>query len=120
MSWGQGFYEPWAIGGVSIKPVAGGAIAFDLPSEGNTGDNQVPDLTVSHTVGVGGSNRILVVGVNIYYGSGDPLARVATMTYAGQPMTFLATAVDNAAAASKRIRSEMWYITAPATGPNDI
>jgi hypothetical protein len=40
------------------------------------------------------------------------------MTYAGQDMTFLAA--KNDAPSNQKIRSEMWYITAPATGTNDI
>jgi hypothetical protein len=63
MSWGQGFPEPWAIGGVSIKPVAGGAIAFDAPSK-NTSSTAVR-LTVPHAVGTG-AQTVLVVGVNIF------------------------------------------------------
>jgi hypothetical protein len=70
-------------------------------------------LTFSHTVGAGGANRILVVGVNIF---STGTLTVSSMTYAGQSMTFLA-GVNNPGA---RIRSEMWYIIAPATGANNI
>ena len=66
MSWTQGFADYWAIGGVSIKPAAAAGIAFDAESEGHTGSSLAPSLTVPHTVGDGGTNRILVVGVNIF------------------------------------------------------
>jgi len=92
-------------------------ITFDAASEGNTGSTAVGSLTVPHTVGAIGTNRILVVGVNIFSFL-DPVPTVSTMTYAGQSMTFLATAIDPGIPA--RIRSEMWYITAPATGTNNI
>jgi hypothetical protein len=94
----------------------GAAIAFDAASEGHdTSSSEVTGLTISHTVG-GGINRILVVGVNMM-DTTSPYPTVSSMTYAGQPMTFLAGVTDTADA---RIRSEMWYITAPATGTNDI
>jgi len=96
----------------------GAAVAFDAPSEGNTGPTAVGSLTVSHTVGAGGTNRILVVGVNIFSGL-DPFPTVSSMTYAGQSMTFLAAQNDDVAPLT-RIRSEMWYITPPATGANNI
>jgi len=97
---------------------AGAPPAFDAPSQGTTGSTDVSSLTVSHTVGAGGANRILVVGVNIF-SSVDPFPTVSSMTYAGQTMIFLAAQNDDVAP-NTRIRSEMWYITAPATGANNI
>ncbi|HEX9895911.1 MAG TPA: hypothetical protein VGA78_18410, partial [Gemmatimonadales bacterium] len=120
MSWTRGSDDHWAIGAVSIKPASGGAISFQSGSQGNTGDNQVGSLTVSHTVSSSGTNKVLVVGVNIYHATSGTMASVASMTYAGQPMTFLATAIDNAAFGSNRIRSELWYIKDPTTGTNDV
>jgi len=90
---------------------------FSAASEGNTGSTAVGSLTVPHTVGAAGTNRILVVGVNIFSDS-PPLPTVSTMTYAGQSMTFLAAQEDGVA--PSRIRTEMWYIKAPATGANSI
>ena len=93
-----------------------GAIAFDAASEGNTGTAKPSSLTVSHAVGSGGTNTILVVGINIE-STLEPMATVTAVTYAGQDMTFLA-AVNGPS--DTKVRSEMWYITAPATGTNDI
>ena len=93
------------------------APVFSAASEGNTGSTAVGSLTVSHTVGAAGTNRILVVGVNIFSDSA-PLPTVSTMTYAGQSMTLLAAQEDGVA--PSKIRTEMWYIKAPATGTNNI
>lgn len=97
---------------------AAAPLAFAAASQGNTGSTAVGSLTFSHTVGAGGTNQILVVGVNMF-ATADPFPTVSSMTYAGQSMTFLAAKNDDVSP-NTRIRSEMWYITAPATGANNI
>ena len=103
--------------GAATADAGGAPIAFGAASQGTTGSTAVGSLTFSHTVGAGGAGRILVVGVNMF-STADPLPTVSTMTYAGQSMTFLSTEIDTSV--PPRIRTEMWYITAPATSANNI
>jgi subtilisin-like proprotein convertase family protein len=111
----SGWTSGYDNGGFALEIAAETAITIDAVSEGNTGSTAVGSLAVPHTVGASGTNRILVVGVNIFSGS-TPFPTVSTMTYAGQSMSFLTGVTD----AGARIRSEMWYIKAPTTGTNDI
>ena len=92
------------------------AIAFDAASNNDTGSAGSASLTVSHTVGAGGTDRILVVGVSIFHAT--PVPTVQSMTYAGSSMTLLA-AKTNVATPNDRVRSELWYIKNPATGTNN-
>jgi hypothetical protein len=91
-------------------------ITFDAASEGYTDTIKTDTLIISHTVGAGGANRILVVGVNIH-STRVPMVTVSTMTYAGQNMTFFEAV--NGPDGSK-IRTELLYIKSPATGSNNI
>jgi len=104
--------------GAATADAAGAPIAFDAASQGTTGSTAVGSLTFPHAVGAAGTRRILVVGVNLF-STADPLPTVSSMTYAGQSMIFLAAKNDDVAP-NTRIRSEMWYITAPASGANNI
>jgi len=93
----------------------GGAIAFDAFSDEQSGPSAVPSLTFPHTVGAGGTNRILVVAAS-FFDAATPMVTVSSITYAGQSLTMLAEKTN----ATNRIRSEMWYRIAPATGANNI
>lgn len=62
-------------------------------------------LTFSHTVG-SGSSKLLVVGVAMRAPNG---ATVSSITFNGTNLTFLRSDTD-----TTRIRSELWYLVAPA------
>ena len=86
--------------------VAWGQVAFDAATTGTALNTNT--LTFSHTVGAGGTNRLLTVGVSF-----DNRA-VTGVTYAGTAMTNIGTAANAPASAS------LWRLTAPATGANDV
>jgi hypothetical protein len=88
-------------------------------------------LTWSHIVGVG-SNRILIVGVQLRIdsGSGGPGAstRVTAVTFNGTALTCLVALADNnsgscgnsASGTTGFLRSEIWYLLNPASATANI
>lgn len=68
-------------------------------------------ITMNHTVGTG-ANRYLIVSVAIERSD----ATVATVTYAGQPLTFLGRLTDTGAGATL----DLWARLAPTSGTNQV
>ena len=83
-------------------------ITFDAAS--NSGC-QIADASYSwsHTVSASLSNRVLLVAISIM-----SLTSVASVTYAGQALTF----EDSAQSAT--VRTEWWLLTNPPTGANTV
>lgn len=84
-------------------------ITFDATSSSGGVTNST--ITLSHTVGAG-SNRILLVGVKTPHTSG-----VTGVTYNGVALT---KAFSNNGGGATGVNQEIWYLTAPSTGANDI
>lgn len=84
----------------------------------NSGEKiAVSSATWSHTCG--GTNRILVVGVNARGLIANTNTTVTGVTYNGVALTKIRhDSVDSGD--TYRGRSELWYLIAPATGANDI
>ena len=94
----------------SATDTGGGAgIAFDAASVATA---ETATLTWSHTVGAGGVNRIIIVGVSAALEGGV----VTGVTYAGQPLTQIGGQTD----IDGITRVELWYKVAPPTGANDV
>jgi len=85
---------------------AGQTIVFDAARSGHNGGGS-SSVSWSHTTG-SGSNRIMVVGVSIRVAS----VSVSSITYGAQSLTFLRADIHP----SSTIRSELWYLIAPASG----
>jgi peptidoglycan/xylan/chitin deacetylase (PgdA/CDA1 family) len=82
------------------------AVAFDAGTNGNGA------TSFSHTVGAGGTNRYLIVGVGY---NGSQAVVPSGITYAGVAMTLL-----HRSALSGVLTSESWGLVAPATGANNV
>jgi hypothetical protein len=88
----------------------GDPIAMDSQSSATTSNSMT--LTWSHTVGPGLTRSLLVVGLSIEKTSG---ASVESITYAGMPLT-----KAGAASATSGVKAELWYLTAPAAGADNV
>jgi hypothetical protein len=86
------------------------AIAFDATSSAQA--NNTSSLTWQHTVGTGGSDRILVVGVS-WRNSGSGLQTVSGVTYNAQALTLIRK--DEKFDGESR-STAMYYLTNPPTG----
>ena len=87
------------------------AIVFDAASS-DTATGKFSTYTWSHTVGAGGANRILIVGV------ATPGVAVSGVTYGGQAMTLVPNSAQSSAGSTAR--TELWYKVAPLENANDI
>ena len=87
-------------------------IAFDSASNA-TSANGATSLSWIHTVGIGLSDTILVVGVDYY---GGVASRVSSITYGSQSLTKLTRSNDGI----RSVATEMWYLAGPAPGANNI
>jgi len=85
-------------------------ITFDASAVANS---NTTEMTWQHTVGPG-LDRAMVVGVSIFSANKS----VSGITYAGAPFTFVG-AQDGGSGANNR-RMEIWVLTAPAVGTNDV
>jgi hypothetical protein len=85
---------------------AGQSIAFNAARSGHNGGG-ASTVSWSHTTG-SGSNRIMIVGVSIRVAT----VTVSSLTYGAQSLTFLRADTHP----SSTIRSEIWYLIAPASG----
>jgi hypothetical protein len=81
------------------------SIAYDAVGSGSTGSSASGSFTWNHTTG-SGSNRIMIVGISIK----TPTVSVSSVTYDAENLTFIRA--DN----TSNIRSELWYLIAPASG----
>jgi hypothetical protein len=91
------YYRAWR----STDP----SIAYGAVGSGNNGAGST-SVSWSHTTG-SGSNRIMIVGVSIR----DTTVNVSSISYGAQSLAF-ARADSNAG----YVRSEIWYLIAPASG----
>ena len=90
------------------------AITFDAKSKGAT-TTAGTSLTVSHTVGSGNQNYVLIVGVVATASSGSA-ADPSGITYNGSAMTM----IKDQACSSLRQKGSIWYINAPTAGTHNI
>ena len=86
------------------------AIAFDAATSG--GYVTSTSMTYSHTVGAGGSNRLLVVGVDVF-NSADT---VTGITYAGISLT----KIVHITSSGNSVTNHLYYLLNPATGANNV
>ncbi len=93
----------------------GGNIGFDAVSNADSGSSYVSSLSWSHTTG-SGSNRLLIVGVTLHPSSPFFPASVSSVTYGSQSLTQIRTDTGG----GNTIRSDLWYLVAPASGTNTI
>jgi hypothetical protein len=83
-----------------------GSIAFDAVGSGNNSGGSTT-ISWTHTTG-SGTNRIMIVGVSIR----NTTVSVSSITYGAQSLTFIRSDTHPSAT----IRSELWYLIAPASG----
>lgn len=96
---------------INIQGSAGpGVVTFDSASSDSV---QASSLSWSHTIGAGGSNRFLLVGISIR--DSNPPDTVSSATFAGQNLTFIGRKSYNRDASI-----EMWYLLNPPTGTNTV
>jgi murein DD-endopeptidase MepM/ murein hydrolase activator NlpD len=86
-----------------------------LDAQTNKTGGAVSSISWSHTTGTQ-SNRLLVVSVATY-NSGVAAASVNSITYNG---TALSPVPNAQRSAPNKIREELWYLVAPASGANTI
>jgi uncharacterized repeat protein (TIGR01451 family) len=72
-------------------------------------------LTVAHTTTAATTNRLMVVGISIDI-TNSTATTVASVKWNGAALTKLG--VHNDAGLTRRV--ELWYLLAPATGPNNV
>jgi len=92
-------------------------VGFDAASSYDT-DNQYgagnPGNSLTWSLPISGSNRILIVGVSINNSAGQTVLNPGGVTYAGSPLTRIGVG------SRANARVEMWYLVAPATGTNNV
>jgi len=93
---------------------ASAQVVVDAHSAGGTRVTTGGTFTFSHTTGAG-TGRTLIVGVGINL-TNNTAAKVQSVTYGGQPLTFLSTHTD----AGNTRRVEFWFFLAPGVGANNI
>lgn len=96
-----------SLSGTGSEPVL--AITFDAAS--SVVSDTTP-ITLAHTVGIIGGNRLLRVSVSFVQ---DASQTVASVTYAGQSMIKKGDATN-----AGQARAELWYLINPSTGLNNI
>lgn len=107
--------QAWAISACSIQPVTGTtpSITLDATSSGHA--NSASSLTIAHTVG-SLTNGLLWVGVGARDATVASLT-VTGVTYNGVALTNIRSDLYNT---STFVRSENWYLKAPASGTHNI
>jgi hypothetical protein len=98
-----------AVGFAGHSVWAAGAIAYDNATSADTSVTTTT-LTFAHTVAVGGTNRVLFVGVVTYATS------ISSATYNGTAMTL----IDSYYETYNNTYVYLYYLVAPATGPNNV
>jgi uncharacterized repeat protein (TIGR01451 family) len=96
-------------------------IVVDTVSTGTrlvTGGAGAFTFSFSHTTTVGGTNRLMIVGVSINATSNTPDSRITSITYGAQTLTRILASGGTSAAIP--MRAEMWYLVAPATGTANV
>lgn len=95
-------------------------IEFDAASSATSGDVSGDTLTWSHTVG-NGSNRILVVGAACEKNGGnDNFLTISSLTYGAASMSPVAGSGIMVPASGHRVKTELYYLLAPASGTDTI
>lgn len=98
-------------GSVARKNIVAGPRRIQFDATSNSGYQSSSGFSFSHTCS--GNNRYLIVGISMLSVAG---ASVSSITYAGNAMTLLGTAVS----VSGTVRTELWGQIAPNTGGNSI
>jgi len=93
---------------------ASAQVIVDSSSKGGGRITTGGNITVPHTTGAG-TGRTLVVGVALNI-TNNTAAKVQSVTYGAQTLTFLSTHTD----AGNTRRVEFWFLLAPAVGANTI
>jgi len=101
----------------NIKSAIPAAGMMDITRDATTSFNITAqtNTSVNHTVASTGSNRVLVVAIELSDSSMIPQG--TTLTYGGQALT-LAGRVSNNSNASYQLTSEIWYLLNPPAGVN--
>ena len=99
-----------ACGFALLAGAAHGAIVLDSRSVGSTNS---ASLTFAHTVGVG-VDRVMIAGVSTFNAN----KTVASLTYAGQPLTRLGF-LDGGSGSNDR-RVELWRLVNPPIGTANV
>src|SRR5260370_25847 len=73
-------------------------------------------FSFSHTTTVGGTKRLLIVGVSIN-ATGNVPSKITGITYGGTPLDKIFASGGTAA---NPMRVEMWYLVAPASGTANV
>ncbi|MGE0267962.1 MAG: fibronectin type III domain-containing protein [Candidatus Omnitrophota bacterium] len=104
----------------SATPTAGGGGTMDISLLGtptNYNTTAKASDSINHTVTATGSNRVLVVAVELRDTSTVP--QTTTLTYGGQALT-LAGRASNNTNTNHQLTSELWYLLNPPTGTNAL
>ncbi len=78
----------------------------------STNQSSASSVTFRHTTG-SGTNRLLLVGVSLFYGSG---AQVNSITYGGQALALVGAKTDG----SPQVRAEIWRLVNPPSGTTNV
>jgi len=103
-------WVPENITNISIYSIAGN-ISYDSASSSTV--RLASSMTWPHNVGSGRSNTLLVVGVDIEKNPPNPY--VTSITYGGVDLTRA-----NFSVGSPTVRAELWYLTNPKLGTNNV
>jgi len=100
-------------------PSAGGGGTMDITLDLKTNYNTTAKSSdsIDHTITAAGSNRALVVAVELYDTSVVP--QTSTLTYGGQALTLVGRVSRNISGTTN-ITSEIWYLLNPPTGINSL
>jgi hypothetical protein len=99
---------------------AGGAApVFDLAGSANAGGNPGPSsITTSFTVVGAGAADFLCV--RLAWDNTTTARTVISITYAGAPLTQVASALSTVEVGGEQLGSDIWWLAAPASGANDL
>lgn len=103
----------------SAVPAAGGGGTMDIVRDATTTFTVTTETNVSmnHAVSASGTNRMLVVAVELRDSSLIP--QTTALTYGGQAL-ILAGRASNNSSSSYQLTSELWYLINPPVGSNSL
>jgi uncharacterized repeat protein (TIGR01451 family) len=104
----------WSQGGVSINPAAQVIVDASTSQSQAFNAHGTQTVTFNHTTAAT-TTGLLIVGVSMNI-TNAPTATVSGITYNGTALHFLGMQNDT----GNTERVEMWYLLAPAAGPNNI
>ena len=104
--------QNWSMITAAFKPSVTAATSIEIDSTSSSSATGATTLSWSHTCA--GTNRILIVGLQVFDDTNDTERTVASVTYNGVALTRIDRQVTS------NIASELWRLVAPATGTNTI